>query len=104
MSEYLFKFKMHVFIEAIIPLSEIDPTDTLLPMHEGKCTNTVYREKMLEMSPVLLRRGQVIEITVFFMQENTMVAGSKNMQCCGKILKLHQMEKGAGRCRWDPLF
>lgn len=60
-------------------------------MREGKCTGTVYREKILEMPPLLLCRGQVMEI---------MVAGSKNMQYWGKILKLRQIEKGAGRCRW----
>lgn len=36
-SPYLFNFKMHVPIEATIPLSEIDPTDTRLHTCEGKC-------------------------------------------------------------------
>ena len=64
MSEYLLNFKMHVPIEATIPLPEIDPTDTLLPMREGKYTSSVDREKILEMPEVFLRRGQVKETVV----------------------------------------
>lgn len=40
-SLYLLDVKTHILIEATIPLSEINPTDTCLSMCEGECTRYV---------------------------------------------------------------
>lgn len=64
MSEYLLNFKVHVPTEATVLPPEMDPTDTLLPMHEGKCTGAVDREKILEVPQVLIRRGWARETMV----------------------------------------